>query len=50
MPLAFIPKQYGTWSLGASAIYYRLGRTSAEFTNRGERKERVLSGTMNVEF
>ena len=50
VPLAFIPKQFGTWSLGASAIYYRLGRTSAELTNRGERIERVLLGTLSVEF
>ena len=50
VPLAFIPKQFGTWSLGASALYYRLGRTSAEFTNRGERDESVLSGTLSVEL
>lgn len=49
-PLAFIPKGFGTWNLGASATYYRLGRTSAEFTNRGERNESVLAATVSTEF
>ena len=33
VPLAFIPSSFGSWTTSASGHYYRLGSTSAFYTN-----------------
>ena len=50
MPLAFVPKGLGDWSLSGSALYYRLGSAPAEFTSGGERDKSVFTATLAAEF
>jgi hypothetical protein len=50
VPLAFVPKGLGSWSINGSALYYRLGRTPAEFTSSGERDKSVFTATLATEF
>ena len=48
--LAFIPESFGKWSVGVSGTYYRLGRTSAEFTNGGDEHETLVAATLSTDF
>ena len=50
VPLAFVPKELGSWSVSGSALYYRLGRVPAEFTSDGERNKTVFTATLGAEF
>jgi hypothetical protein len=50
VPLTFVPKDFGSWSVSGSALYYRLGRAAAEFSSGGERNKSVLTATITTEF
>ncbi len=50
MPLAFIPESLGSWSTSVSARYYRLGSTSAFYTNSGDPDQGVFAWSMGAEF
>jgi hypothetical protein len=50
VPLAFIPKGFGSWSISGSALHYRLGRVAAGFTSGGERDKTVFAATLATQF
>jgi hypothetical protein len=50
VPLAFVPKEFGSWSVSSSALYYRLGRAPAEFSTGGEPNKSVFSAAFATEF
>lgn len=50
VPLAFIPSSYGTWTTTVGGRYYRLGSTSAFYTNFSDRDQGVFSWSIGAEF
>jgi hypothetical protein len=50
VPLAFIPSNWGDWSVGLSATYYRLGRNVAAHSNGGVRDESAVALGLGTEF
>jgi hypothetical protein len=50
VPLAFLPKDLGTWKFAVSGTYYYLGRAPADLTNDGERHQSVFGATLSTEF
>jgi hypothetical protein len=50
VPLAFIPESYGSWTTTVSGRYYRLGSTSAFYTNSGDPDQGVFAWTLGAEF
>ncbi len=50
VPLAFIPESYGSWTTSVSGRYYRLGSTSAFYTNSGRPDQGVFAWTLGAEF
>ena len=50
VPLAFIPESLGSWSSSVSGRYYRLGSTSAFYTNSGDPDQGVFAWALGAEF
>jgi hypothetical protein len=50
VPLAFIPSSYGSWTTSASGKYYRLGSTSAFYTNSTRPDQGVFAWSIGAEF
>jgi hypothetical protein len=50
LPLAFIPSSYGSWTTSVSGKYYRLGSTSAFYTNSGNPDQGVFAWSIGAEF
>jgi hypothetical protein len=50
VPLTFVPKGLGDWSISGSALYYRLGSAPAAFTSDGERNKSVFTAKIATEF
>jgi hypothetical protein len=50
VPLAFIPSSYGSWTTSVSGKYYRLGSTSAFYTNFSDRDQGVVAWNIGAEF
>ena len=50
VPLAFIPSSYGSWKTSVSGRYYRLGSTSAFYTNFSDRDQGVFAWSIGAEF
>jgi len=56
LPLAFIPKAYGTWTASLGGLYYRLGTNSARFTDNpnntptGRRDQGVITWSIGTQF
>lgn len=50
VPLAFIPKSYGSWKTSVGGRYYRLGSTSSLYTNSGDPDQGVFAWSIKAEF
>jgi hypothetical protein len=50
VPLAFIPSAYGSWTTSVSGLYYRLGSTSAFYTNLGRPDQGVFAWSIGTAF
>jgi len=50
VPLAFIPSSYGSWKTTVGGRYYRLGSTSAFYTNFGDRDQGVFAWSVGADF
>ncbi len=50
VPLAFIPESYGAWTTSVGGRYYRLGSTSAFYTNSGDPDQGVFTWSIGAEF
>ena len=50
VPLAFIPSSYGSWKTSVGGRYYRLGSTSAFYTNFSDRDQGVFAWSIGAEF
>ena len=50
VPLAFVPESYGAWTTSVTGLYYRLGSTSAFYTNSSDPNQGVISWSIATKF